>query len=343
MPQNPFQGKQPLGVVYNTSMSRPDAVLALAMLYGFEGKREARMTAIAVNDAGLEAAMFADILVQFYTFRGGIPMNSNRFLPVGLVANDPLPQNPAMLMPAVERKNDKGEPAYARTIRRIADTSEVAAMLRNSLTGVQNANGIMILSAPATDLDRSLNLTGTMEQVKTKLKLLVVVEPLAGKDPVALRRVLAAWPGPIVFCPRQAGDAIPYPADSIEKDFAWAPAHPVVDAYRAYRPMPYDAPTVDMAAALYALKPDAGFFTLSSSGSITVSDDGKLGFEEQPGGKHKRMRIAEGKQAEILKIYTEMASAKPVVPTFGGRRQAAAAEAKKTEEGKPPVPPAVAK
>jgi hypothetical protein len=33
-----------------------------------------------------------------------------------------------------------------------------------------------------------------------------------------------------------------------EKDFAWSPDHPIVEAYRAYQPMPYDAPT-----GLYAL------------------------------------------------------------------------------------------
>ena len=32
--------KPALGVVYNTTMSRPDAALALAMLYGLEGKKE---------------------------------------------------------------------------------------------------------------------------------------------------------------------------------------------------------------------------------------------------------------------------------------------------------------
>ena len=108
MPQNPFQGKQPLGVLFNTPMNRPDAVLALALLYGYEGKREARMTAIAVNDAGLEAAIFCDILVQFYTARGGPPLNSNRFLPVGLVVSNPLPPSALMLKEAVERRNEKG-------------------------------------------------------------------------------------------------------------------------------------------------------------------------------------------------------------------------------------------
>ena len=334
MPQNPFQGKQPLGVLYNTSVSRPDAVLALALLYGFEGKREARMTAIAVNDAGLEAAIFCDILVQFYTLRGGTPMNSNRFLPVGLVAKNPLPPSPIMLKDAVEKNNEKGEPLYTRTIKRIADTSEVSAMIRNSLTGVQDKNAVMILSAPATDLERSLALVGTREFVAAKIKMLVVVESTSGKDPAALRRVLENWPTPIVFCPRSVGEAVLYPAQSIETDFAWAPAHPVVDAYKAFRAMPYDSPTTDLAAAVYAVHPELGFFDTTKEGTIQVSDDGLLRFDAQAGGKHSQLQIVESKKAELLKLYIDMASARPVMqqPRI---RPVVTEQKKAATEGKP--------
>ena len=101
---------------------------------------------------------------------------------------------------------------------------------------------------------------------------------MRGKDPAALRRVLSDWPTPVVFCPQSVGEAILYPADSIEKDYIWAPAHPVVDAYRAYRPMPYDSTTGDMAAAVYAVHPELGFFDAATEGTIQVSDDGKLRF-----------------------------------------------------------------
>ena len=48
-----------------------------------------------------------------------------------------------------------------------------------------------------------------------------------------------------------------FPAARIEKDFAWAPDHPVVDAYRAYMKMPYDRQTWDLTAVLYAVGPTA--------------------------------------------------------------------------------------
>src|SRR4051794_29252066 len=144
-----FGGFKPtLGVIYNTTMSRPDSALALAMLLGFEGKREARVGAVAVNGAGLGAAMFADVVTRFY-YVSGPPPNSNRLLPVGLAADGPLPADPPMVRTALERVNDKGEPVYKRAVKRVSDTSELPALLRNAVTAQSEKNSVLILSAPA--------------------------------------------------------------------------------------------------------------------------------------------------------------------------------------------------
>ena len=66
-------------------------------------------------------------------------------------------------------------------------------------------------------------------------------------DIPAARKLFAEWPTPIVASGYEVGEALPFPASSIENDFSWSPAHPVVEAYKAYRPMPYDARTWDMA------------------------------------------------------------------------------------------------
>ena len=90
------------------------------------------------------------------------------------------------------------------------------------------------------------------------------------------------------------GDALPYPGASIEKDFAWAPAHPVVDAYRALKPMPYDAPAAALAAVLYAVHPDDGYFKLSDPGTISVLDDGRTRFTPAADGKHRYLIVDPG-------------------------------------------------
>jgi len=311
MPQGPFGGKPPLGVIYNTSMSRADSALALAELYGFEGKRESRMGAVCVVGAGLGAAIYCDMVGRFYQL--GAMRNSNSVLPVGLAAVDPLPADPAMVGPAVSRKNEKGEPQYVHSIRKVSDTSQAEAVLRNGV--IFNADAVVILSAPATYLAKSLDLTGVMDLYKSRVKRLVIVD--AGepqRDVAALRRILDEWPGPVFYCSKAVGDSVAYPGASIEKDFEWAPAHPVVDAYRAYRTMPYDAPTYDAAAAHFAVHPDSGYFQLSEAGRLEVSDSGAVTFVAAAGGKVRSLSVDAGQKEKLLESMKAMVTAKPVAP-----------------------------
>ena len=134
------------------------------------------------------------------------------------------------------------------------------------------------------------------------------------QDAAALRKVLAEWPTPIFFCGREVGDALPFPGASIEKDFAWTPNHPVVDAYRAFRPMPYDAPSYDVAAAHFAVHPDSGFWKLSDPGEISVGADGRMKFAAQSGGRARALGIDPAQRDKIMEAFTTMASAKPVAP-----------------------------
>jgi len=283
-----FQGKQPLGVVYNTSMSRPDAALALAMLYGFTGKREARPGSVCINGAGLSAAIFCDIVNRFYT--PGPPRNANQNLPTGLAADGTLPPDPAMVRTAIAKD-------YPRSIHKVTDTSVAEAVLRNGV--IFNAEAVMILSAPATSLAKTLDLQGTKDLFRQRVKMLVIVDSGPAEDAPALRRVMAEWTTPIVLVGRELGEALPFPGASIEKDFAWAPNHPIADAYRAYRAMPYDAPAWDMAAMLYAVHPDQGFFETEPVRGST---------------NQVSLKLDPAKKDKVLQAFIELASAKPVQP-----------------------------
>ena len=322
MPQNPFGGTQPIGVIYNTSMSRPDAALALAMLYGFEGKRESRIGAVCVAGAGLDAAIFCDLVGKFY-FPG--PRNGNQLLPVGLALVDPMPRDPGMVKAAVERLNDKGEPQYARTIRKLTDTSLAEAVLRNGV--IFNAEAVIVLSAPATYLAKSFDLLGTKDLYKERVKRLVIVDAGAPhQDVPALRKILAEWPGPVFLCGREVGESLLFPGFSIGTQFAWTPTHPVADAYRAYRPMPHDTPSHDLAAAHFAVFPESGFFQLSETGTIGVDDGGQLRFAPGGPGKARKLILDPSKRDKIVPTFVEYASAKPVPPAQRSRPPAPAAK-----------------
>src|ERR1700688_656042 len=72
MPQFFGQGKPSLGVVFDSDMgSGIDDALALAMLYGYEGKNEARVISISVTNSNLQAAAFCDVVARFYSEPAG--------------------------------------------------------------------------------------------------------------------------------------------------------------------------------------------------------------------------------------------------------------------------------
>jgi hypothetical protein len=297
------------GVVYNTTMSRPDAALALSFLYGLQGKREARVASIAISGNSLGAAMFADAVFRFYQL-GPIP-NANTTLPVGLAAGGTLPPDSPMVKAALERIGENGEPLYKRGIRRLSDTAEVTALMRNSLAYVDDGLVSVVLSAPATQMARILDYAGTRELIAAKVRSTIICE--CPQDSAAMRKLLPDWPAPLVFCGRDTGEALRFPASSIEQDFSWTKAHPVVDFYRAFHPMPYDAPGQDLAAMHFAIRPNAGMFTIAT-GTIEVDDAGRMAFSESPQGKHKRISVDPEKRDALLASIKEIVTAKPVPP-----------------------------
>lgn len=313
MPQNPFV-RPSLAISYCTSMSRPDAALALAAIHGFESRRQSRAGAICVAGAGLDAAIFCDIVGRFYTV-GPVP-NANDVLPIGLDIVSPMPPDQPMVRAVVEKKNEKGEPLYPRSLRKVSDTSQAEAMLRNGVTLQKEAT--FVLSAPATVLARCLDLLGVKELFAARVKRLVIVDTGEPRQDVqALRKVIREWPTSIALCGSGGGE-LRFPGEFIDAYFTWTPSHPVADAYRAFRPAPYNAPAHDLVAVFFASQPDSGFFEVSAPGTITVSDAGVVSFTAG-GGTAVNVTTAAAKRSEAMTVFKDVTSAKPVAPTRAGR------------------------
>jgi len=186
-----------------------------------------------------------------------------------------------------------------------------------------------VLAGPATNLVRAFTLNGAGDVIAAKVGLLVMAagaypqgpaDPRIKADIPAARRLLAHWPSPIVAAGTELGNAMPYPAGSIESDFSWSPAHPLVEAYRAFRPMPYDAPGQATAAVLYAANQKEGYFRLSEPGTIEVLDDGRTRFSPSAAGKHRYLIADPSQRDRVVKALTELASAKPTPPAGRGFR-----------------------
>jgi hypothetical protein len=269
-----------------------------------------------------------------------------RTLPVGLADEGKSPEDTPMLTVPLSKLNDAGAPLYSHGIGKLTDTAEVRALIRNALTQQPDQSCVVVLTGPATNLARTLDLPGVKEVIARKARFLSVVggaypdgppQSNVKADISAARKLFAGWPAPIVACGDEIGASLLYPASSIEKDFAWSPAHPVVDTYRAYKPMPYDAPTWAMAALLYAVRPQEGYFKLSEPGTITVLDDGRTKFTPSPEGKHRYLILPSEQKERVVKTYTEIASARPAPRQPRFRRQQ---QQQQQQQQTPPKPPA---
>jgi hypothetical protein len=82
--------------------------------------------------------------------------------------------------------------------------------------------------------------------------------------------------------------------------------------------MPYDAPLHDLAAMHYAVKPDAGLFSLSDPGTLSIANDGTIAFTAGAGNV-RRLTLDAAKRAETLDALVAMAATQPPPPAQRGR------------------------
>jgi inosine-uridine nucleoside N-ribohydrolase len=318
MPQRGAE-KPAAGVFFDTDFSTIDSVLAVGLLHGLQGRNDCRMAIVTVSRPNLAVAGFADAVERFYRGPAG---NFAQIPPVGMTTEgSPGETSPALVQPFRKKRPD-GAPVYKNEVRSVIDTGDPNTLIRNYLEAQYDQNAFFVLSGPATNLAAALAFPGMKETIAAKVRYLVVAGgafPAGGPethiraDIPAARKVFAEWPTPVIASGYEVGAAIEFPGASIDKEFAAAtPDNPIADAYRAYRPMPYDAPSWAMAASLYAARPKEGYFRLSGPGTIDVHDDGRTSFTASDKGRHQYLINDPVQKNRILQAYVELASAKPV-------------------------------
>ena len=342
--QTRLKAKPPVGAIFDTDLgSAIDDALALALLYGLDAKNETRVISVSVSNSDLRAAAFCEVVGRFYAGAVSSDFDSlGRMLPVGLADGaDQLGDSPMLSVP-LAMKTAEGKPVFEHGIEKVTDTADAVAVIRTALTAQHDQNAVVILAGPAGNLARVLALPGSKDLIWQKVRFLSVMggaypsgdpEYNIKADIAAAKKVFAEWPTPIVASGYEVGNELLYPAASIEADFGWAPHHPIADAYRAYKPMPYDTPTWDLTAVLYAIRPNETYFKLSEPGTITVLDDGRTKFTTSAGGRHRYLIIDPDQKDRIVKTYRDLASTRPVVRQ---RRRPPAEQ----EEKEPPAKPA---
>ena len=114
----PVQAKPAVGIVFDSDLGNGvDAALALALLYGLEGKGEARLVSNSTTWSNLGSAAFADVLARFYAgppppagargFQRALP-------PIGMAGNGSVGGDTAVLQAVLEKQKPTDCP-FTRT------------------------------------------------------------------------------------------------------------------------------------------------------------------------------------------------------------------------------------
>ena len=337
--------REPVRLIFDTDMGNDiDDALALAMIHALQSRHECRLLAVTLSKDNAYAAPFVDLVNTFYG-RGNIP--------VGRVKDGKTPELGKYLKPVVEAKNADGKPLYPHRIQPDSATDsgkirvryavsqaadsvapEAVALLRRTLAAQPDGSVAMVMVGFSTNLARLLDsapdtaspLPGR-ELVAKKVTLLSMMaghftgngprnvgEYNLVKDIPAAQKVVKDWPTPLVMSPWELGDAIKYPAVSIERDYGYVAHHPVAEAYRHYMKFPYDRPTWDLTSALYAVRPDRGYFGLSEPGTITVTDTAMTEFAPSPQGRHRILTASPEQVTRTLEAMVCLCSQPPDEP-----------------------------
>lgn len=275
-------------VIFETDMGNDvDDALALDMLYKYMDAGKINLIGIMTNKESLYSSEFIDVMNTWYGYTG---------IPVGIVRQGADCETDAInyAQKVCLMNKENGEPLFTRSLKNYDQLPDAHVLYRKILAQQPDHSVTIVSVGFSTNLGRLLEtpadefspLTGK-ELVAQKVKLLCTMagcfnndklfEYNIVKDIPAARKVFDEWPTLLVTSPFEVGIAINYPATSILNDFTWAPAHPVVEAYKSYQPMPYDRPTWDLTSVLYAVE-GASWFNVSPAGKIGITDVGGTTF-----------------------------------------------------------------
>lgn len=301
----------PVPIIFDTDMGNDiDDTLALAMLHTLASKGEVQLLAVTATKDNPQVAPSIDLINTFYR---------RPDIPIGVVKNGKTPEDSKILSVPLAEKNSDGTPVYPHKLKSSADAPDAVEVLRNVLRAEPDASVTIVQVGFSTNLARLLKTDRAL--VDKKVKLLVTMagnfvkrnpEYNVKTDIASARTVFENWPTPIVFSGFEVGEKILYPATSIEHDFGYVPHHPVADAYRAYQKMPYNRPTWDLTAALYAARSNENYFDLSERGLVKVDERGNTLFTVAPRGNARYLKVeSEARRKSLVKLFCELASQAP--------------------------------
>jgi inosine-uridine nucleoside N-ribohydrolase len=317
---------QPVKIIFDTDMGNDcDDALALGLIHALQSRGACELLAVTLTHPSPDAGAYVDAVNTFY----GRPD-----IVIGVNPSAPMPSESRFLKVA-HQKNGDGTLMYPHDFD--ATNSPHAIPLLRSLLAKAEANSIVLVQVGfftnfaallESGADEFSPLSG-VELVRQKVRFLSVMggcfqtvnqdnricEFNVRFDVKSAQTVAAKWPTPIIWSGMEIGIAVPFPATAIDHDYRYVPNHPVKDAYQLYLPTPHERPTWDLTSVLYAVYPERDYFELSSTGRVSIEEDGFSRFKpDRKSVKHlgrDRFMIVSKEQAARLRGLFEALCTEP--------------------------------
>ena len=316
---------RPVPLILDTDMGNDiDDALALAMIHGLQSRGECRLLGVTVSKDNPLAPAFVDVVNTFY---------GRSEVAIGMVRDGKTRDERTFLRPVVTAR-DNGHPRYART-HPTSDYPEAVRTLRTLLSGERDGSVVLVMIGFSTNVARLLDSApddfSPLDGVRLVARKVSHVVAMAGdfspevqarltlenreynvhQDVESGARFFHGCPVPVIFSGYEVGIALPFPARSIEEDYGWAEHHPVAEAYRHYKPMPYDRPSWDLTAVLHAVRPWGGYFELSEPGRVTICPEGTAHFAKETKGLHRFLVLPERQRPRVLNEFVGLCAQQP--------------------------------
>ena len=294
----------PVKLIFDTDVGNDvDDAMALAMIHALQSRGECELLAVTITKDNPYAAAYIDLMNTFY----GRPE-----IPIGVVRKGVTPGDGKYLR-QVATAEDNGRLRYPHKLLSGNDAPEATGLLRAVLAKQADQSVVIVQVGFSTNLVRLLAsgpdehspLSG-LDLVRKKVRLLSTMAggfaPAAVQkrmkefnvvtDLASARKLFDEWPTPVVASGFEVGVAILHPAQSMQEDYGYVVHHPLREAYALYRGLKNDQPTWDLTSTLYAIRPDRGYFHLSEPGKIVVDAEGVTGFQADPQGLHRFLKVS---------------------------------------------------
>lgn len=315
-----YSANEPVKIIFDTDMGNDvDDAMALAMIHALQSRGECELLAVTITKDNKWAASFVDLVNSFY---------GRTEIPIGLVHDGKTKDDGKYIMQVASAK-DNGKLRYSYDLKPQQNIMDATELLRKTLSAQKDRSVVIVQVGFSTNLARLLEtkadkyspLSG-LELTARKVKLLSV---MAGSfkqigehkryleynvltDVPSAKKLFDQWPGQIIVSGFEIGIAVPYPPESIQKDYEFVEHHPIKDAYELYCGLSHSRPTWDLTSVLYAVRPERDYFGLSQPGCVTVEDDGFTSFNEMADGKHKYLTLTEKQMIRVIESMVYLCS-----------------------------------